>query len=246
MKLWSGNYKTLFNIMKKPLIISFFFFALFNNSFSQINKAIEISKKVFKQGTVKAGLFYKDFPPEIKALQEKAISNLNKYPEWRDRGIIFMIKDGDQYVEFMNEMGLTKEEFDKMYSGFLKGKQRYITDTVYLKIVLNNNIITFSTKGKLSDINPLQINLSQKTIQYDCWVSTKEFFVENGAVNRAGLEGSEVHLERKKNIKKLKANLIGFTIFENTNGEKCEINLMLTDDNYKSGDKPRDIWFVIF
>jgi hypothetical protein len=178
--------------MNKTSILLILFFLTCNSAFSQADKAIELSKKIFKPGIVTAGLYYMDFPSDIKSLQEKSITNLNKSPEWKGRGIIKMITDGDLLVTYMDEMGLTKDEFHKMHEGFEKGKQRFVTDTIQMKITITNNVISFSGKGKLSVINPLSINLNNKSINYDCWTSTKEFPRMNGVIFSSG---SEVHLD---------------------------------------------------
>jgi hypothetical protein len=184
-----------------------------------------------------------DFPSDIKSLQEKSITNLNKSPEWKGSGIIKMITDGDLLVTYMDEMGLTKDEFHKMHEGFEKGKQRFVTDTIQMKITITNNVISFSGKGKLSVINPLSINLNNKSINYDCWTSTKEFPRMNGVIFSSG---SEVHLERTKKSKRVNDNLVGFDIGDSAQDNKTIMHLMLTDDNIESSwHKPKHVWIVL-
>lgn len=242
MRLLTGR----FNNDNMKGIFLFFFLLAYTSVSSQITEAIKLSSNIFHEATVKAGIFHMDFPPEIKLLQDKAITNLNKYPEWKGRGIIYMIKEGDQYIKFMDEMGLTKEEFTAMYKGLMKGKQRVVTDTIDLRIKITNNVISFSSKGKLNIINPLTINLSSKKIKYDCWASTKEFYRTNGIVYVPGFEGSEVHFEKLNIPQKAKYNLVGLGIGKSLSDKKAIISFMFTDENYESGKKPTQISIVIF
>ena len=227
-------------------LVSFLFLSMFtlvHPAKSQVDKAIDISSKLLKPGIVRVGLYYRDFPAEIKSLQEKAIANLNKSPEWQGRGIINMIKDGDRLVTYMDEMGLTKDEFYRMHAGFLKGKMRFLTDTGQIKIIVVNNTISFSGKEEFKILNHLSIDLTNKKIMFDCWLSTREYPRMQGILFSSG---SEVHLERTKRSKKTKENLLGFTIGSSADDNKTIMLLKLTDDNIESSwYKPKDVWIVI-
>lgn len=214
----------------RPLLIITLLFAFLYNTSAQTGKTVELAKKILPIGNQKAAITTYEFPDEIKTLQEKATRNLKANPEWADKYIVRMIMQGVDDISYMDEYGLSKEEFAKMIAGFKSRKQAVYTDTFNLAIKLTGEIISFKGEKKLSAYDHLKIDTKTKQISYDNLLITNELAIE-GKFYAPILYGFETHNNVNLPIKKRQTQVInaaGFSIGKNKGNDKPTLCLILT------------------
>jgi hypothetical protein len=107
----------------------------------------------------------------------------------------------------MDAYGLTRDEFNKMLSGFNDDKQVVFLDTANLKIQRVNGIITFKGDSKLAAFNYLILDTKKKQVIYDNYIMTKEVELTGQKNYAPMLFGYETHWAEVIPGKKQKTNV---------------------------------------
>ena len=212
----------------KRAFLFFFLLSGIQYSFAQTNKTIELIDKLLTNGSLVAAITVYEFPAEIQALQQKAMKNLRANPEWADKYIVRMVEKGTKDISYMDAYGLTREEFNKMLTGFKNGKRAVFTDTFNINIKRINDVITFKGEGKLTAFNYLNINIKKKHIIYDNLLLTREIELL-GKFYAPILYGYESFMESKipGQKKATKINTAGLSIGKNRGDTRTTICLIL-------------------
>jgi hypothetical protein len=213
----------------KRAFIFFLLLSAIQYSFAQTNKTIELTDKLLTNGSHKAAITVYEFPDEIQVLQQKAMKNLKANPEWADKYIVRMVEKGTKDISYMDAYGLTREEFNKMLTGFKNGKRAVFTDTFNISIKRANDIITFKAEGKLTAFNYFNIDLKKKHIIYDNLLLTKENELTGQNKHAPILYGYEALRESKipGQKKVTKVNALSFNIGKNRGDTRTTISLVL-------------------
>jgi hypothetical protein len=141
-------------------------------------QTVKLTDSLLENGTFKVATVKYEFPEEIKMLQSKCIKNLLANPEWADKYIVIMVKNGSPDLRFMDAYGLTKDEFKIMDQGFKNQENAILQDTFNLTIIKRNGLITFKAGKRLTPFNYLSVDLKNKRIIYDYYQIDREVKLE--------------------------------------------------------------------
>ena len=196
--------------------------------FGQPIKMVALADSLLKPGVKEAVVISYEFPDSIKVLQNKAVKNLKADPEWANKYVVRMVESGSKTLNFLEAYGLTRQEFDKMFTGFKNEKNVVFRETFDLKIRKISGIITFKGDKKLSAFNYLAIDTRKKQISYDNNYLTREVELTGQKTYAPILFGYEafwgVTIPNKKQMAKWGA---GFSIGKNIGDNRTTLCLLI-------------------
>jgi hypothetical protein len=202
--------------MKQFYFILFFLLGVIRST-AQTPKTVALTDSLIKTGTYKVALTTYEFAPEIKILQDSVIARLQKNPKWAGTNLIVMLENGDFWdLKYMDEYGITRDEYNKMATAFKKRKQPIYSKPIAISIKKVNGVFTFQTTGAASLLNHLVINTRSNLISFgekymgEEYVSKYKFY----ASSFSGFEtrtGDKINRSYKSKIKtNVGAVCIGF------------------------------------
>ena len=174
-------------------LISIFIILAYYNGITQTINTVFLADSLVKQGTFKASVVTYEYPQDIKELQNKALKSLKNNPNWHDKYIVHLVAVGAKDLEYVDGMGLTKEEFNKLLAAFKRDKDVILIDTFTIVIKKLNGMIAFSSGKIASAFNKLKIDTRKKEITYEHLKLTREVKAYGQKFFAPKLQGFEAH-----------------------------------------------------
>lgn len=219
-------------------------------STGQTPKAVALLDSLLSPGTFTVAVTIYAFPAEVQVLQDSIIARLNRNPSWAGKNLIHLIGVGDyRNLKYMNEYGITREEYNLMMTAFKKGKQPIYGDKKPITIYRKNGALSFKTSGKAGLLNFLTINSISSTMAFSQQYMEAEFAFSH-KFYAPSTYGFETHSSNKLNlkVKKTTETEIGGVIIAINEGDgKPVIGFMLLEKNNPTDiAKPLFVLFTIF
>ena len=159
------------------------------------SETVKLADTLLTTGEHKICLVTYRFPPDIEALQKKALDSLRHFKGGRlldNKLDIKVLEDGtSSQLHYKPQFGLTHAEYDTLFRAFQIRRKTVFGDTLSIQITNVKGIISFSATGKLAVFNTLSINVSKAQIIYDGYLLTRETAVP-GPFYAPPLTGYEV------------------------------------------------------
>jgi hypothetical protein len=213
----------------QKLLLTYILTLISSTILAQTIKTATLADNLLKKGNYKAAIVSYDFPSAIQELQAKALKNLKANRELSDKYIVRLVEKGAKDLTFLDAYGLTRDDFEKMLTGFKNEKKAVFTDTFNLTIQKLNGVISFKGDKRLTPFNYLTIDTRKEQITYDNNIIVREIELtgqKNFAPILFGYEASS-NTEIRNMKKATKYTSAGLCIGKNTGDSRPSLCLIL-------------------